>query len=118
MSISAIQSGSSPSASHVEGKAAALRRSTGEFVGDIFYGTLLRQMQKSGFKTKYMSGGRAEEAFQGQLAQVLAKKIGRSGNDPVTNSLFKSIRHRLGLTEDAQSPGAGTEMPVDVGGAA
>lgn len=116
MSISAVHSGISAPASGMHGRAAALRRSTGEFVGDIFYGTLLRQMQKSGFKTKYMSGGRAEEAFQGQLAQVLAKRIGRSGNDPVANRLFKSIGRRLGVIEDARRPGVITKLPVEAGG--
>ena len=78
-------------------KAAALRRATGEFVGDIFYGTLLREMQQSKFKTKYLSGGRAEEAFQGQLSMEIAKRIGRSGNDPVARRLFNSVAKRLGV---------------------
>jgi hypothetical protein len=65
-----------PPAPRTGAKAAALRKSTGEFVGEIFYGTLLREMQKSKFKTKYLSGGRAEEAFQGQLASQMSKRIG------------------------------------------
>jgi hypothetical protein len=78
-------------------KAAALRRATGEFVGDIFYGTLLREMQQSRFKTKYLSGGRAEEAFQGQLSMEIAKRIGRSGKDPVSRRLFDSVARQLGV---------------------
>jgi hypothetical protein len=101
VSVSAIQTSFVPNAPVSGSRAAALRRSTGEFVGDIFYGTLLREMQQSKFKTKYLSGGRAEEAFQGQLSMEIAKKIGRSGNDPVARRLFDSIAKRLGVEGDA-----------------
>lgn len=99
-------------------KAAALRRSAGEFVGQIFYVPLLQEMQKSKFKTKYLSGGRAEEAFQGQLAMEMAKRIGRSANDPVAQRLFESIGHRLGVTGDAKGLGSSAATTVHDGGEA
>ena len=101
MSVSAIQTNVVPGAPATGHRAADLRRATGEFVGDIFYGTLLREMQQSKFKTKYMSGGRAEEAFQGQLSIEIAKRIGRSGNDPVARRLFDTVSKRLGVEGDA-----------------
>jgi hypothetical protein len=100
VSVSAIQESVVPHSAPTSQRAAALRRATGEFVGDIFYGTLLREMQQSKFKTKYLSGGRAEEAFQGQLSMEIAKRIGRSGNDPVARRLFKSVARRLGVEGD------------------
>jgi len=71
------------------------RKRVGEFVGNIFYGTLIRQMQASKFKTRYLSGGRGEEVFQGQLGLELAQRLGRSVSDPVSNKLFESIQRRL-----------------------
>lgn len=125
MSVSAVQTSVSPlpgaekpvpPSLSVRGKAADLRRSTGEFVGDIFYGTLLREMQKSSFKTKYFNGGRGEEAFQGQLSQELAKRIGRTRNDAVAQRLFESIGKRLGVTSDTPSEGTTTTSSVQKGG--
>ena len=38
-----------------------LRERVGEFVGGVFYGMLLRELQESKLKGKYMHGGRGEE---------------------------------------------------------
>lgn len=116
MNVSAIQTNIVPGAPLAGNRATALRRSTGEFVGDIFYGTLLREMQQSKFKTKYLSGGRAEEAFRGQLSMEIAKRIGRSGNDPVARRLFESISKRLGVTNAAETVGADNSVSESVGG--
>lgn len=85
-----------PSAPLMSGKRADMRKNVGEFVGNIFYGTLIRQMQASSLKTKYMHGGRAEDAFQGQLGIELAQRLGRSLNSPVADKLFNSIERFLG----------------------
>lgn len=77
----------------------ALRGAVGAFVGSVFYGTLLRQMQQSKFKTSYLSGGRAEEVFQGQLGLELAKRLGRSAADPVVGRIFETIQRRLNRGE-------------------
>ncbi|MFQ5412311.1 MAG: hypothetical protein ACE5EC_08425, partial [Phycisphaerae bacterium] len=41
-----------------------LRRHVGEFVGNAFYGALLREMQNAKIKGRYFHGGRGEEVFQ------------------------------------------------------
>ena len=74
------------------------RKQVGEFVGNIFYGTLIQQMQASSLKTKYFSGGRGEEAFQGQLGIELAQRLGRSANNPVADKLASAIEKRLGIS--------------------
>ncbi len=68
----------------------ALRADVGEFVGNVFYGTLLKAMQDSKLKGSYMHGGRGEEVFRGQLHMELAKRMGQAKNDPIANSLFKA----------------------------
>lgn len=80
---------------------ADMRRAVGEFVGNAFYGTLIRQMQASSFKTKYLHGGRGEDVFQGQLGMELAQRMGRSLNNPVADRLFESIERRLDPSAEA-----------------
>jgi hypothetical protein len=70
------------------------RKTVGEFVGNVFYGTLLKQMQESKLKGPFMHGGRGEEVFGNQLAMELAKRMGQSPNDPLAERLYKSIAKR------------------------
>jgi len=72
-----------------------MRKKVGEFVGSVFYGTLLRQIQDSKLKGEYMHGGRGEEVFRGQLNQELAKRMGTAPNDPITERLYESIQRSL-----------------------
>lgn len=76
------------------GDSSELRERLGEFVGNVFYGTLIRQMQSSKLKGPYLHGGRGEDVFQGQLGMELAKRLGRSSNDPVTNRLYEAMTKR------------------------
>jgi hypothetical protein len=71
-----------------------LRQRLGEFVGNVFYGTLIRQMQESKLKGPFLHGGRGEEVFQAQLGMELAKRLGRAPNDPVTNRLYEAMTKR------------------------
>lgn len=68
------------------------RRLVGEFVGQAFYGVLMKQVQESRLKTEYLHGGRAEEAFASQLGMELAARIGRSANDPVAERIHRSFQ--------------------------
>lgn len=80
---------------------ALLRKRLGEFVGNVFYGTLIRQMNNSRLKGEYLHGGRGEEIFQGQLGMEFATRLGRAPNDPITNKLFEAMRRHSGV----RSPG-------------
>jgi hypothetical protein len=68
----------------------------GEFVGGVFYNTLLRQMQAATIKGKFGHGGKAEETFAGQLSMELSKKMGRSANNPLVSRMEKTIRKQRG----------------------
>jgi len=72
-----------------------LREQVGDFVGTIFYGTLLSQLQDSKFKSEYFHGGRGEEIFKGQLYQEYARRIGRSPNDPMSNRIYEAMTRHL-----------------------
>jgi len=71
-------------------EAPELRQRLGEFVGNVFYGTLIRQMHASTLKGEYFHGGRGEEVFQAQLGMELAQRLGRAVNDPIADRLYES----------------------------
>lgn len=98
-----------PAAPRLSGRRADMRRNVGEFVGNIFYGTLIRQMHASSLKTKYLHGGRAEDAFQGQLGIELAQRLGRSLNNPIADRLFNAIERRLGRAAPRDTEPAAAE---------
>jgi len=75
--------------------AKARRKAYGEVVGNMFYGTLLKQMNESKIKGNYFHGGRGEEAFRGQLALELGKRMGQSPTDPLVNRMFEAAEKRL-----------------------
>lgn len=76
-------------------QAALLRRRIGELSGTVFYTTLIKEMEKSTFRTKLMHGGRGEEVFRGQLALELGKSIGGAANDPVAQRLYSAAKRQL-----------------------
>ncbi len=72
-----------------------LRRRLGEFVGGVFFGPVLQEMQKSPFKTRYSDGGRGEAAFAGQLALELSKRAGRSAANGFASQWIGTIERRI-----------------------
>jgi hypothetical protein len=58
------------------------------FVGQSFYGQLLHEMHKTVGKSHYFNGGRAEEAFQGQLDQVLSEKMAKANASSFTGPMY------------------------------
>jgi len=72
----------------------ALRRAADELVGEVFYGTLLRQMRQSPLKGKYGHGGRGEEVFQGQLDAVFAARAGQARGGDLAAAVVKRFERR------------------------
>jgi flagellar protein FlgJ len=70
-------------------KNSQLRKAFDAFVGETFFGQLLRSMRKTVDKPAYFYGGRAEEIFQQQLDQVLAEKVTRSSADKFSGPMFE-----------------------------
>jgi flagellar protein FlgJ len=65
-----------------------LREVFDDFVGQTFYGQLLSSMRSTLDKPAYFHGGRAEEAFQAQLDQVLAEKMADASAEQFTGPMF------------------------------
>ena len=66
-----------------------LRKAFDAFVGETVFGQLLHSMRKTVGKPAYFNGGRAEEIFQQQLDQVLAKNISESSADKFSGPMFE-----------------------------
>ena len=58
-----------PPAKHADNP--ALRKAFDEFVGETFYGQMIKSMRKSQGEVAYFGGGQAEEIFTQQLDQAL-----------------------------------------------
>jgi peptidoglycan hydrolase FlgJ len=68
------------------------------FVGQSFYGQLLHEMHKTVGKVHYFNGGRAEEAFQGQLDQVLSENMARANAGQFTGPMFELFNAQMQAT--------------------
>ena len=74
-----------------------VREAFTQFVGETFFGQLIKSMRSSLGKPAYFHGGRAEEVFQGQLDQMLNERFAESSADHIAEpmyELFRLNRHR------------------------
>jgi hypothetical protein len=66
-----------------------LRGRFDQFVGETFFGQMLKTMRQSLGKPAYFHGGRGEEVFQAQLDQTMVEKISEASADTFTNPMFE-----------------------------
>ena len=59
------------------------------FVGEAFFGQMLKAMRSTQDKPAYFHGGRAEEVFRGQLDQALAEVMTESSADTIADPMFR-----------------------------
>ena len=67
----------------------ALRKAFDQFVGETFYGEMLKAMRKSQAAPAYFNGGQAEEIFTQQLDQVLTKKLSEASADKLSGLMYE-----------------------------
>src|SRR5947207_15215588 len=63
-----------------------------KWVSQTFFGTLLKQMHDSPFKSDLFSGGRGAQAFSPLYDQHLADRLARASGPPLANSIVKHIQ--------------------------
>jgi hypothetical protein len=66
-----------------------VRQAFDSFVGETFFGQMIKAMRKSVGKPAYFYGGRAEEIFQEELDHTLAKDIAHASADQFTGPMFE-----------------------------
>ena len=79
----------SSEASNTKSSEKEVREAFDQFVGETFYGQMLKSMRKSVGKPAYFHGGRAEEIFQGQLDQILAEEMTEASASQLTGPMFE-----------------------------
>jgi hypothetical protein len=70
-------------------KTAELRKQFTQFVGEAFYGQMLKAMRSTVGKPAYFHGGRGEEVFQGQLDQHMVEHLTEATADKFAEPLFE-----------------------------
>ncbi len=69
-----------------------LRKAFDAFVGETFFGQMLKAMRKTVGKPAYFHGGRAEEIFQQQLDQVLSEKLSQASGGKFSGPMFERFQ--------------------------
>ena len=70
-------------------KESELRDKFTQFVGEAFYGQMMKSMRSTVGKPAYFYGGHAEEAFQGQLDQTMAEHMTKASASKFADPLFE-----------------------------
>jgi hypothetical protein len=65
-----------------------------KWVSQTFYGTLLKQMRDSPFKSELFSGGRGGQAFTPMLDQHLADRMSRSSDSKLVRAIARKLEAR------------------------
>ena len=81
------------------------------FVGESFFGQLLKSMRSTQGKPAYFHGGQAEEVFRGQLDQALAQEMTTTSADKIADPLFRQQfpQQALLLQREAENSKLGLE---------
>ena len=69
-----------------------VREKFNEFVGQAFFGQMMKAMRKTVGKPAYFNGGRAEEIFQEQLEQVIGEKLTKATGNTFSDPMFELFR--------------------------
>jgi hypothetical protein len=85
--------------------AAEAKQKFTEFVGEAFYGQMFKAMRSTVGKPAYFHGGRAEEAFQGQLDQTMSQELTKSTATKFADPMF-----------ERQFPGLASQLKNDASG--
>lgn len=71
-----------------------VRKAFQSFVGQTFFGLMLKELRKSVHKTPYLHGGMAEEVFQQQLDSVLSEKLADTAGEKLANPMYELFQLR------------------------
>jgi hypothetical protein len=72
-----------------------LRATFNDFVGQTFFGELLKQMRATVDKPAFFDGGMGEEVFQSQLDQILVERISDATASSFSDPMYQlMMAHR------------------------
>ncbi len=91
-----------------------LKEVTGQVLGSVFFGTLLRIMRETDLKGMYGHGGRGEEVFSAQLHGIFAERLGSTLRTPLSEAIHRSLEGQQQRLDRQQSTPSGTAQELDV----
>jgi Rod binding domain-containing protein len=71
-----------------------LTRQAQKLVSQTFFGTLLKQMHESPFKSPLLDGGRGGQAFQPLMDQHLADRMARASGKKLVRGIVRQLEGR------------------------
>ena len=84
-----------------------LKQQAQKLVSQTFYGTLLKQMHNSPFKSEMFTGGRGEEAFRPMYDALLADRMARSSADKLVRPIVNGLKKQATKAYEKQQKGGG-----------
>jgi hypothetical protein len=90
----AIRAAVRPAASALPGDRPELREAFTAFVGQTFFGELVRQLRASVPKSPLTHGGFGEDVFQSQLDQVLVERISQASAPRLSEPMYQLLLAR------------------------
>jgi Rod binding domain-containing protein len=84
---------------------AKLEMAARQLVGATFFGTLLKQMHNSPFKSEIFSGGRGEEAFSPIMDQHLIERMSRGTGEKLVKAIVKRFHRNAAEAEADRNDG-------------
>lgn len=67
----------------------SLRKTFDAFLGEVYFGQMLKAMRRTVGKPAYFHGGQAEDIFTQQLDQVLAESLAKTLSPRVSGPMFE-----------------------------
>lgn len=65
------------------------------FVGETFYGMMLKALRSTSGETAYLNGGQAEEMFRNQMDQHVAERLSETHGEQLSKQLYDRFRKDL-----------------------
>jgi peptidoglycan hydrolase FlgJ len=73
-----------------------LRKAFSDFVGQTFFGELIKSYRSTQQPAAYFHGGRAEKIFQGQLDQMFAEELSDRSSEKIAEPMFQQFKSLSG----------------------
>jgi len=89
-----------------------ITKQTEKWVSQTFFGTLLKQMEDSPFKSELFSGGRGGQAFSSMYHQHLADRIARGAGQKLVKSVVRRIEANAAYRKQKAPSSSNAVAPV------
>lgn len=69
-----------------------------QFVGETFFGLMMKALRSTEGETAYLNGGQAEQMFRGQMDQEVASRLAASHGETISGPLYGAFRRGLDVS--------------------